>query len=122
MIEASQIEIPIVSYGRVEQAYRYAKKWRDEDKTSWAQIGMRAARARDPKLLRALDQALEVLLAEHERQMGEFQRQGKTDFNERALPSEVGFFREVYRTVDESRPMTEYMWGYAAACWLAGII
>jgi hypothetical protein len=116
------VEIPPVTFTRVEYAYREAKEWRFRGEDHKAQTALRAARARDSRLLKALDQAAEVLVAEHERQLGEYQRRGSIDHAEKSVPTEVAMFREAYRCADQGQPVVQLQWIYAAGCLLAGII
>lgn len=122
MIEAARIETPFVTLKTVEQAFRYSKIWHREDKRTFAQIGMRAARAQDPKLIAALGKAFEILEKESEARWGEHQRKESTSFQEKATLQEVAFFRELFVTAKEGRPVSELEWGYAAGAWLAGFI
>lgn len=116
------VEILPVDFRRVEQSYRLTKEWRFQGHDNIARAAMRAARARDPKLLKALDQAANVMALEHERQMGETQRRASIDFVDQTMPVEVQMFREAYVCADRGEPSENLMWIYAAGAWLAGIL
>jgi hypothetical protein len=118
----SAVEIPEITYARVEKAYRLTKEWRATGHDNLAALGMRAARSRDPKLLKAMEQATEILVAENERQLGEYQRQASTDFSQKVIPTEVQMFREAYSALDRGTPEPALCWMYAAGAWLAGFI
>lgn len=116
------VEIPQIDYRRVEQAYRMTKDWRFHGHDNFARAGMRAANAGDPKLLKALDKAAEVMMAEYEKQLGETQRRSSVDFSERTIPTEVQMYREAYICMDRGTPSENLQWIYAAGAWLAGLI
>ena len=116
---SAAVEIPEITYYRVEQAYRLVKEWRFHGHDNFASLGMRAARARDPKLLKAMEKATEILFAENEKQLGEYQRQASTEFVFKSVPTEVSLFREAYKALDRGEPIQELCWMYAAGAWLA---
>ena len=62
----------------VERAHRQAIIEQQKSNWAWAMIGMKAARARDPKLLKALEKASDIL-----QQMEEDQRRGVPDCGRR---------------------------------------
>ena len=107
----------------VERAYRMANEAQKRGSPrdwAWCDQGFRAALARDTELLRALDQAAEVMVAMNEEQYGRMQRDTSLTESERVTPTEVQLWREAYKLADEGRPTKHFAWIYAAAGWLAG--
>ena len=118
----SSVEIPEMNYAKVEKSYRLVMEWRaaNQDATLWTV--MREARLRNPKLLKAMEQATEIMVAENEKQYGEYQRQATTEFSQKAIPIPVQMFREAYKALDRGTPEPALCWMYAAGAWLAGLI
>lgn len=107
----------------VEQAHRFATLWQKAGRYGAAQIGLRAARAKDPVLMRVLDQSAEVLQRMQESQVGQTRRQGQTE-GEKVDLTEFSLWREAYRMADEGHATTmgHFQWIYAGAAWLAGLV
>ena len=110
----------------VEQAYRRAKQIQREFNSSprarsLVSQGMRAAKARDPKMLKTLDKCAEVLYAMQETQMGETQRQNSTARRERGDQVAVSLWREAFKLADRGTPIVQFQYVYAAAAELAGV-
>lgn len=82
--------------------------------------GLRAARARDPRLLMALEKAAEIMTRLQEEQMGRTQRDASTTFADRSAPVEVSLWREAYKAADAGQPPEQLGYIYGAAAELAG--
>ena len=119
---AAHIELErFITYASVCYAFNRARKEQAEGNYAWANIGMRAAKARDPKLLKALDLAANAMYAEEERQRGHSMR--TTDIHAEARYSTyTQMWRESYRMVDEGKAgeVPHLMWMYGAGAFLAG--
>lgn len=105
---------------RCEYAYGLAKKMLEARNEGWAQIGLRAAKARDPRLLKALEKMAEHTDAAQEAQMGRTMRDAGSTFGESRGTTEHQLCREAYRMVDEGTPLANFQWIYGAAAWLCG--
>ena len=90
-------------------------------RTACALHRVRAARARDPHLLKALEASAEVLQAMQERQIGRTQRDASTPYGQRVDLTEYSLWREAYRICDEGTPTRHFEWIYGAAAMLAGL-
>lgn len=102
----------------VEEAYRRARTAQEQRRQSWADRGMRAARARDPHLLLALQKGAEILQQISEDQLGVH---GHDAAGIRVHATEFNLWREAYTAADRGEPLANFEWIYAAAAWLAGI-
>ena len=85
----------------------------------FANAGMRAARERDPRLLKALEKAAEVVTKMDENQRGRTRR-ATEHFSEAGETTETQLFREAYRMADQGTPIVNLKWIYGAAAWLCG--
>lgn len=119
MIDRGQLPYPVDAH-TVERAYRRAMMFQQDGRLRLAQQGMRAATARDDKLLTVLARASEIVTAMHEDQRGETQR-AATD-NQRATVTSVKLIQEAYRTADEGKALEQFSWLYAAFGELAGVV
>ena len=119
---AAGVEIPEwVNETTVERAYRRALKAQGLHAQGFADKGMRAARARDNHLLKALEGASEVLHRMQERQVGRYIRDSSTVYGHRVDLTEYSLWREAYRLADEGTPTRHFEWIYGAAAELAGL-
>lgn len=84
----------------------------------FAQKGMRAARARDPKLLLVLERGAEVLRTWSDEQ--EAERIKHRPDAPKIDATEYGMWRAAYKSCDAGDPMPQMMWVYGAAAHLAG--
>ena len=101
----------------VERAHGLALEAQEKQHMSFAEKGMRAARARDSHLMKALEGGAEVLLKMSERQLGaSFAVEGK-----RVDATEYQLWREAYAAADRGSPMIHFRWVYGAAAELAGL-
>lgn len=122
MQSAAHVELSeVVDRRTVERAWIRAKEAQRANRRAFAEKGMRAAHARDPKLLKALEQAAEVLTAMNEEQLGQTQRGVTATMAERSVPTEVSLVREAYRLADEGHASIHFAWIYGAAAELAGL-
>lgn len=92
---------------------RVAAFSRDNDLGA-AERGLRAARARDPMFLRALEQVAETVGKLSEAQYGETRRSKHTDFSHRAEATVVSMWREAYRLADAGIYEVQFGYYYAA--------
>jgi hypothetical protein len=116
---AAHVELPEwVNERTVEEAYRLCRIAQATRRQSFAEAGMRAARARDPRLLKALEGMSEVLLRQSERQFGPTFNVGGL----RVQATEYQLFRNAYTQADKGDADAHYEWQYGAAAVLAGIV
>lgn len=116
-----------VTPARVERIYRRAKALGDGvlPETGMAAAGLRAAKARDPRLMLALERCAEVIDKMAEEQSGQTRRQEtqlRTDWASTRNPSEVNFFRGAYTAALEGQVPDAFGYLYAAVAEFAGII
>jgi hypothetical protein len=107
-------------YGKVQGLRERTK--RDPTLPSIVLVGMRAARARDPKLLIALEKGAEVVHQIAEEQYGRTMRDGASTHAERVWPTEAQLWREAYVTVDSGNVCEPLAWIYAMGAILAGLV
>jgi hypothetical protein len=106
---------------RVEWAYRMACRAQKEQRQRLADIAMRAAHARDPKLLKALEKGAEIVTRMDEEQRGRTRRSSEF-LSEQGETTETQLWREAYRLMDEGRPIRNFEWIYVAGAYLAGFV
>lgn len=117
----AHVELPEwVNERTVEDAYRIARMAQVQRRQSLATAGMRAARARDSRLLKALEGGAEVLRRMSERQLGSTYNVG----GYRVQATEFQLWRNAYQMVDEGNMVGagNYEWIIMAAALLAGLI
>lgn len=105
----------------VERAYARAVQAQRLRHQTVADTGMRAARARDPKLLLALEKGAEVLDRMAEEQGGRTRR-SSSQFSETVELTEVALWRKAYEFADKGEPLGQFEWIYGAAAVLAGFV
>lgn len=116
---AAHVELEsFVNRRTVEWAYRQAKIAQVQRKENLAAQGWRAAKARDPKLLKALELGAEVLQAMSAEQFGQNFNIGGI----RVDATEYQLWREAYKAADENQPMRQFEWIYFSGALLAGLI
>lgn len=103
----------------VEAAYRTAILKQQNRSLWWADIGMRCARERDPKFMKALEKAAEVMTKMDEDQRGRTRRHAES-LSHQAETTETQLFREAFRLADEGNPIENLKWIYGAGAWLCG--
>jgi hypothetical protein len=117
---SAYVEIPVeVTAQHVEAAYQQAIKMQQLRNRRWAEIGWRAAQARDEKLLKVLEKASEILSRMDEEQRGRTRR-AADKFSEQVETTETQLFREAYNTMDRGNPVENLIWIYGAAAWICG--
>ena len=121
----ARIELPdFVNQGTVEHAYRRSKLFVHRRMHHMRDQGMRAARARDPKLLLALEYSAEILHGMAEAQYGRTGRDKSTQFSHTVEPTEVQLWKNAYEMCDkgaDDEGLGPYGWIYAAAAEMAGL-
>jgi hypothetical protein len=118
---SAHVEIEnFLSPQRIEYAHGLAQKYQALGRQSFADAGWRAARARDPKLLKALEAGAEILDKLTEEQFGRTMRDPSALYGETKGTTEQQLWREAYRLCDEGNPIRNFEWIYGAAAWLCG--
>jgi hypothetical protein len=110
-----------VNRNTVEWAFARAQEAQRTRKQSIADAGMRAARARDPRMLLVLEKATEVLDRMQEEQVGRTRRTSSV-FGETVELTEVALWRKAYEFCDKGEPLPHLEWIYGAAAILAGFV
>lgn len=103
----------------VERAWRRMMIAREKGQQKYAVIGMRAARDRNPRLLRALEGMLENMYKLDEAQRG-FTRRFEEREDHRIMSTEVNLVRAAYETLDKGNPLENFEWIYGAAADICG--
>lgn len=103
----------------VERAYARAVVAQKVGNQAFANTGMRAARARDPKLLLALERGAEILDRMQETQVGRSRRSAER-YADTVELTEVALWRKAYEFADRGEPLPHLEWIYGAAAVLAG--
>jgi hypothetical protein len=113
----SATEIPEwINRTTVERAWGRGVDAQGRDIRSFARIGMRAARSRDPRLLRALDGMAEIL-----QQISQDQTGNRRRIDGRAIDAtEYSLVREALVSADEGQPLPHFCWIYGMAATLCG--
>ena len=119
MNAAIELPYPVDAY-TIERTWMRAQLFQEEEQFRLAHQGMRAAKARDKKLLLCMGKAAEVLTKMHDEQRGEEQR-SSSDYR-RATATPVQMVQEAYRLADEGTPIEQFSWIYAAFGELAGVV
>lgn len=111
-----------ITFELVEEAHRRANMSLEQRNHRWAEIGWRAARNGDPKLIKALERGAELIDKASEAQMGETRRSMRDDIPEgwRVPHTEASLWREAYVSADRGTPIENLKWIYGAAAWLCG--
>jgi hypothetical protein len=116
----ARIELDFVTPKLVEEAHKQALLAQAQRRQNFADVGMRAARARDGKLLRALEAGSEFLDKLTDQQHGRTMRSPDATFGETKGTTESQLWREAYRLCDEGNPIGNLQWIYGAAAWICG--
>ena len=106
---------------RVEWAYRMAMRDQRDQRVRYAGMAMRAAEARDAKLLKAMEKGAEIVTRMDEEQRGRTRRASDV-LAEQSETTETQLWRESYRLMDEGKPIENFRWMYLAGMYLAGFI
>lgn len=112
--------LPPMNAYTVEQAYSRGLVAQRKGDYAYAQKGMRAAHARDPRLLVALERGTEVLHSLAESQFGRSIRAGNLTHRP-VWPTELTMWREAYVAADKGEPLPHLSWIYGMAADLAGL-
>lgn len=112
-IDTSNVE----RFGERAAAMANAPGWRHV-----AELGLRAARARDPYLLAALEKIAEAYDALRELRLGQTQRQASAAFADRVAPTVVNTWRGAYTSVDKGEPVPALQNYYGVAAEAAGLV
>lgn len=114
---------------RIEYAYGLTKKMIEARNDSWAEIGLRAVRQGDSKILRALEKMAESTNKLQEEQIGQLMRSMSASHGETLGTTEHQLCREAY-VLAQKGPQAEggklvdrrvhFKWIYGAAAWLCG--
>ena len=116
-----RIEIEeFITRGRLEFAHGLAIKYQSANHQTFADVGWRAARARDPKLLLALEKGANILDQMTDEQHGRTMRSPDATHGETKGTTEAQLWRNAYTTCDNGTPEQNYEWIYGAAAWLCG--
>ena len=110
-----------LTFARWEYAWKRMQRAREADRMDIAAVGMRAARSRDPKLLKVLEQAANLMDAACEAQMGRTRRAAEIE-GFKIEPTEVQLVKEAYRMVDQGTPIQNFCWIYATAAIVLGYV
>lgn len=115
---AAGVELPnFITRDSVEWAHGQSVRAQRSQRTGLFLAGMRAARARDPLLMKTLDASAEIL-----QQISAEQADSNTlDCGARIDATEFSLWREAYRSADEGEPMAQFGWIYGAAALLSGL-
>ena len=105
---------------RIEYAYGLAIRFQHDHRQSFADTGWRAAVARDPKLLKALEKMTERTGALQEDQIGRTMRDPSATIGESKGTTAHQLCREAYKMADAGTPLRNFEWIYGAAAWLCG--
>jgi len=120
MNHASPIELEdTLTFARWEHAWRCMERDRAQNRMVAAQAGMRAAKARDGKLLKILDQAANIMDKAAESQQGRTRRSSVVE-GERVEYTEVQLVKRAYEFADKGEPLPQLVWIYAAGAYAAG--
>jgi hypothetical protein len=103
----------------VEVAHGKAIRAHERGLQQFADVGWRAALARDNKLLLALEKGAEMIDKIAENQQGRTKR-SSDNFHETIEFTEPQLWKEAYRLCDEGQPIRNFEWIYGAAAWLCG--
>ena len=117
---AAYVEIPEwVNESTVENAYRRARVAQYRRNDTPYKVGVRAARDRNPRLLKALEGGAVILQRMSERQMGVH---GFDVGGIKVPATEFTMWKNAYETADKRNPEENYAWIYASAAYLAGLL
>jgi len=107
---------------RVEWAYGLALKKQEEKAWNWAIPSMRAARAKDKKMMIALERCATVMDKWADEQKSDLARRAEEMGHERLEHTESQMFREAYRMAVEDKhdTMEPFLWIYGAVGLLCG--
>jgi hypothetical protein len=107
-----------------ERAYRIARQCQEKRDYERASYGLRAARDRNPKLLKTLEAMAEATDKAEENQRGRTRRGMSTTHADKAKATEVSLCREAYKAVDSNNQpvMGHFQFIYYGAACVAGLV
>lgn len=111
-----------VTPGRVEWAYRKAMEAQHFRKQRFADVGWRAAQDRDPRLLKVLECAANIVSKMDEDQRGQTRRGSDVAYAEQRETTVTQLFKAAYETVDKGTPSRALEWMYGAAALMCGYL
>lgn len=116
-----------VTYAAAEAIFRRSKTlaFNERPNVGSVEAALRIVRARDGRMMLALEQITKVLHAAYEEQLGEWQRQGSRTFAEKPKPEVLQAFEQAYTLADQGASFVElqiFGWLYAATAEFAGYI
>ena len=115
------IEVPEwLNEQTIERAYGRAMQALERHDEGFAEVGLRAARARDPRLMKVLEHGANILAKVVDRQWGRYQRNTE-HFGHKAELTELGLWRQAYEWADKGEPLYEFKWIYGCAAEVAGL-
>lgn len=104
----------------VETAHRKAVVAQRDRDQRFADVGFRAAAARDDRMLLVLERCAEVMDKLQEQQYGRTMRAESATFGESKGTTEAQLWREAYRLCDQKNAIRNFEWIYGAAAWICG--
>lgn len=108
----------------VEQIYRRALTGSQDGAASIVNKGVRAALARDPYLMQALEECAKIMAQIAEEQQGQMRRSTSTKIGARVEATESAIFRKAYEHADRGdhkNALITYGWIYGAVGEYVGI-
>ena len=111
-----------VTPGRVEGAYAKAMEAQHFRKQRFADVGWRAAKDRDPRLLKVLECAASIVSKIDEQQRGQTRRGADVALAESVETTVTQLFKAAYETVDKGTPTRALEWMYGAGALMCGYL
>lgn len=111
-----------VTRGRVEWAYGRAMEAQHYRKQRFADVGWRAAKDRDPRLLKVLECSATIVAQMDEEQRGQTRRGADVAYAESVETTVTQLWRAAYETVDSGSPTRALEWMYGAAALMCGYL
>lgn len=111
-----------VTPDRLEWAYGKAMEAQGRRNQRFADVGWRAAQARDGRLLKVLECSANIISKIDEEQRGRTRRAAGTPYAESVETTVTQLFRGAYETVDKGTPVRALEWIYGAAALMCGYL
>lgn len=105
----------------IEDGYHRAVKAQERGRQIVAAVGMKAARARDSRLLKVLEAGAEHTGKMHEEQMGRTRRSTEIE-GLKVEATEHALWREAFKFADKGEPLENFQWIYGAAAIVCGYV
>jgi hypothetical protein len=105
----------------IEYAHGRAIRAQEMGREIVARTGMRAAKARDSRLLKVLDYGANHLDKMSDDQMGRTRRSTEV-YSQSVQHTEAQLWREAYRFADKGEPLEQLQWIYGAAALACGFV